>query len=110
MSIELFLYLIDLIASIGIMSCLLFFILIIILIVELIKAFNDDDDEGKFKYSTKLKKYFCILAIIIMIIPSEKTMYLMLGSNYLKKSDIPQKVELAINKKLDEYLNEGTKQ
>lgn len=50
-----------------------------------------------------------ILTFIECFIPSEKTMYLMIGANYLEKSGIPTKVEQVINKKLNEYLLEEVK-
>jgi hypothetical protein len=44
------------------------------------------------------------LGILGMLIPSERTIYLMLGANYLKTSTLPSKVEMAIEKKIDSYL------
>lgn len=62
-----------------------------------IGKFHDVKDRQAFKT-------FIVLIIAFVFLPSEKTMYMMLGAHYLKKSDIPQKLELVINKKLDEYL------
>ncbi len=50
-----------------------------------------------------------IASFISCFLPSEKTMYLMIGANYLEKSGIPTKVEQVINKKLNEYLLEEVK-
>lgn len=65
-----------------------------------------------FGFFCKLKKYIALPIIAILIasfIPSQKTMYLMLGANYLKNSALPTKVEIAIEKKIDEYLIEAPK-
>lgn len=44
------------------------------------------------------------LGILVMLIPAERTIYLMLGANYLKTSALPTKVEMAIEKKIDSYV------
>lgn len=66
-----------------------------------------------YKFTSFIKSHMYKIIIFIFIgclIPSEKTMYLMLGANYLKSSELPSKVELAISKKIDEYLLETKKE
>lgn len=54
--------------------------------------------------------FFSVFLIFIsLLMPSEKTIYLMLGANYLKNSTLPSKVEMAIEKKINEYLVESKK-
>lgn len=56
------------------------------------------------------KPLFLLLSIAIfsgmlgMLIPSERTIYLMLGANFPKTSPLPSKIEMAIEKKIDSYL------
>jgi hypothetical protein len=52
---------------------------------------------------------FLPLLLMALILPSEKTMYLMAGAKCLQDSIIPKKIELIISKKLDEYLLEDNK-
>src|ERR1700722_20762749 len=72
---------------------------------------NDDDhDLVKSKYYFKNAGIVFIISMFICtVVPSEKTMYLMIGARYLQNSLIPSKVENILNKKLDEYLTEDDK-
>lgn len=107
MSIEWFLYLSDILPCLGIIlgvGALISFIIIAIGFMG-----TCDDEESTIGYINFIKKYIWIpfLAILISILlPSQKTMYLIMGANALKKSDIPSKVERVIDKKLDEFLVE----
>ena len=59
------------------------------------------------EYLSFIKKYmwtYLIAILLLMFSPSEKTLYLMIGADYFQKSDIPPKIEAALEKKLDEYL------
>lgn len=108
MSIELFLYLIDISSNISalcdIALCILLFFAGLYTLVGF--AINENANhlrnlKGYYKY------YFIPLAlcsIICALTPSQKTFYLIIGAHYLKSSDLPSKVELIIEKKLDEYL------
>lgn len=52
--------------------------------------------------------FLCIfdffIGIAIAAIPQKDTMYMMLGSEYLNRTDIPKKVQLIVEKKLDDLL------
>lgn len=63
--------------------------------------------KGKLRHFISL---FFVSIILTTIIPSTKTMYLILGSEVTETaiySETGQRVHQAINKKLDEYLKEG---
>lgn len=48
-----------------------------------------------------------VVAIVISIfVPSQKTMYLMLGTSYLSSTKLPTKVEQALELKLDSVIDE----
>lgn len=69
------------------------------------------DSDKKFKitfnkYITIVLKIIGVLIIIMIIIPTSKTMYLIAGNNYLNSTQIPTKVEKIINDKLDDYLTD----
>ena len=103
---------IDMINSILVtLSCFAFFILIIFYFVLYVN--EDDSGKNKFKEFVKLlsKKWYLFILYIIFAcaIPSEKTMYLILGSNYLTSSDVPAKVSKILNLKLDELLADTNK-
>lgn len=59
-----------------------------------------------FNWANKNYGKLILIYTIAAIIPSEKSMYLMMGANLAKNRDIPSKVEMAIEKKIDGYLNE----
>lgn len=66
---------------------------------------HDEDDFKKYFKAFKTALFIAIsIALISLPIPSTEMMYLMLGANYLNKSEIPTKVERVLNQKLDEYL------
>ncbi len=123
MSIELLLYSIEILSNIdkvlGMAFAFYFVFALIVfgfLFIDRIACYNDDDVKEWYKTLINLKKYtkwyfipFLTIIIVSIFIPSEKTMYMMMGSHYLKKSDLPSKVEMVLNKKLDEYLIETTK-
>jgi len=63
--------------------------------------------EGVFNKKTLF--FFIFVICLEIIIPSTKTMYLIMGSEVgeeVIKSETGQRVQDAINKKLDEYLGE----
>ncbi len=121
MNIESVLYLINLVKNldiaIGIVLVTSFiFILITLIITGLNHAGSYGDDEYKdshlcafINFIRKNIKWLILLLSVSCIFPSERTMYLMIGANYFKNSNIPPKIELIIEKKLDEYLLEPVK-
>ena len=57
----------------------------------------------KYKLGIKILVFNLLLVIFI---PSSKTVYMMMGSHYLNQKDIPQKVLKVLNNKLDEMIEE----
>lgn len=118
MNIELFLYLTDILGNVQAMLMIFpgvcFFVFGIFLIALYADCGNEDTQAQFVKKIKELKLYkifySLLLALLIAsIIPTKKTMYLILGANYLKNSELPSKVELLLNKRLDEYLSEEKK-
>lgn len=109
-----YLYLISLISNFR--ECFYYLITLLCAAIVIsgatILIFHIDEIKDKSKPVFWLKSsiiYFFIASFISCFLPSEKTMYLMIGANYLEKSGIPTKVEQVINKKLNEYLLEEVK-
>lgn len=119
MSIELLLYLIDIAGNLSVaLGIVIVASLIALLISTIILAVcfgetNDDFKESKlfFLYNSIWSHIGKIIVVLILAIlcPSQKTMYMIVGAHYLKASTLPSKVELAIEKKIDEYLIETKK-
>jgi hypothetical protein len=120
MNIETILYLADILNKVQMLflfTPLLYFILFgfVTLVIATGPASSYSEDKilrEKFKNKVlgNYKKIFILpLSIILIscIIPSQRTIYLMLGAHYIKNSTLPTKVELAIEKKIDSYLNDG---
>ena len=113
MNIEFFIYLADVLPGLG---CFLSVTGTIGLIVFSIVTFICsraliEDDQFNISELKKIKLHYIFTVIFLSLfigafIPSQKTMYLMLGSSYLKNSTIPTKVEQVLNKKLDEFLHD----
>lgn len=109
MNIELILYLID----IGINFQIVTFIAsIIMMVLYFITAFHNSTsfcDNEKISYKNHLfaSKILTVFIFISILVPSKKTMYMMIGAKYLRESNVPEKVQMIINKKLDEYLLEN---
>lgn len=130
MSIELFLYLADIIPAIGVAAGIASTLLAICVFAAFAKGRMDHDmatiwDAGEKKYGQytasanfadrAFKKMITPLVIAIIltaIIPTQKTIYLM-GGAYIDKeavaSKIGQKVQAIIEKKLDALLDESKK-
>ena len=115
MSIEWFLYLTNIVKNLNDNLSFVVFVLIIILgimwfIKGVVKAAEERDIFLNIYYYSKwAMKIFIPVILISSFIPSERTMYLILGAHIIKQSDLPSKVELVIEKKLDEYLKEDDK-
>lgn len=76
-------------------------------------AYQGIDDDKSIRCFRNAKGFFIlsiITGLLCAFIPSEKTMYMMIGARYLQKSNIPSKVEQVINKKLDSYLVEDKRE
>lgn len=115
MSIELVLYLIEILENIGnFLSVITVLLLVSFIFCIIASAIMVEIHVVEWHETTiyKIRNYLWILPFLFLIscfIPSQKTMYMMIGANVIKSSAIPSKVEQAINKKLDEYLSEDKK-
>lgn len=78
------------------------------LVVLFLTAIFCEDDTSNlknvFNFIKKNLWIFVFMCVISAIIPSEKTVYMMMGANYFKNSALPPKIEAIIEKKLDKYL------
>lgn len=121
-----FLYAADMIESLGNKVSIVLFMLIIGIVVAYLTAkanqswslIHPDSDGSKKEAAlastilTNISKYikiFIFLLVVQVILPSERTMYLILGSESVElasMSETGKRVQDAINKKLDEYLTE----
>ena len=121
MTIETVLYLINLFDNLNIASNTILIIcgigiVVTTMILGLSHSFysyhEDFKDSALFEFLNILKlkiKWLFLLLLLNCFLPSERTMYLMIGANYFKNSSLPPKIELIIEKKLDEYLLEAVK-
>lgn len=105
MSIEVVLWLIDVLPGLA----YFFFVMSLIFLILVILAGVGDDEEKQIRNNivNNYKKIFGIPVLIIFLtlfLPSKETMYMMLGAHYIKNSTLPTKVEMAIEKKIDGYL------
>lgn len=69
--------------------------------------FNDLDETNH--YLTIIKRVFItgsILIFLTVLIPSEKSLYLMIGTYVAMESGIPQKVLKIVDNKLDTYIQQ----
>ncbi len=110
MSLSWILYLADVLDSLSCVFTLGFIILLIAGVAGLIvfahMADYDDDKKPLLKFLNTILKFFIVCLVGVVLIPSSKTIYMILATNYLDKTQIPAKVELIIEKKLDQYLIE----
>jgi hypothetical protein len=117
MNIETMIYLAHVLPEIGgIFTLFSLFGTIIVVGTCFFKKMDAFDEEEHYKvnvffknYIVKNSKWVFLLFLIGALFPSEKTIYLILGAHYLKDSTLPSKVEIAIDKKIDEYLKEDGK-
>lgn len=114
MSVELILYGIDLINNIRdaappfMLIGIIFLVVICIGFPFFIDMF-EEDKELKNKCQPYVKPLLIttiIVSILSLALPSKLTLYSMVGVNYLKKTDLPEKVSILINKKIDELIKE----
>lgn len=114
MNIETMIYLADVASKITIVLALGSFIFLfatgLISMMMDIDAYGDEEKEKAHSffqtYFVKKIKWGLMIIFIAFLMPSERAIYLMLGANYLKTSALPSKVEMAIEKKIDGYLND----
>lgn len=115
MSAELWLYFISILSSIDTSISVIFIAGLVIcagvsfaMFVEAPSKETMEFIKGKLK---TLKIYLYILGVIAFLIPSEKTMYAMLATNAMSKSNIPERVMSIIDAKLTEleHHEQGSK-
>lgn len=95
-----------------IISVVVLIICTIVIICQINVGVENTIEKTAHNFTLKITKnclyVFSISFFFGIFIPSERTIYLMMGANYLQKSNIPNKVEKIIDKKLDFYLQELT--
>jgi len=108
-----FLYMISVIDSLAcildiIFGCiLLYFILACLLFMFTLDSYQKDEHNEALKALEWLKskvKLIVLLLLIMMLIPSKNTMYMMMGTAYLQNATIPLQVKEIVSLKLDEVL------
>lgn len=109
-----FLYAVDVISSLPAFFGIIIVGLIVLSVARVINADVECDEEGmkavKHSFFKSYLPIIIICSVVIVIIPSAKTMYLIMGSEvgeHVVISETGQRVQDAINKKLDEYLGES---
>lgn len=103
-----FLYAVDTITNVGIVLKIAAICLGAPVIISGIGTFSYDHVASKV-FPIMLKIFIPIL-ILAVLMPSERTIYFILGSEIgeeVTQSETAKKVHDAVNKKLDEYLGEG---
>lgn len=114
MELALFVYLAGIVSGIKFILAMIFMLGIFAFIVFCIFIFNQTDYHKKEFSSFKAVVRNSLVALLVTVftaalIPSEKTMYLMLagyGAQQSIQSETAAKVLKVIDKKLDEYLQE----
>lgn len=82
------------------------FISVVGLSIQHASEYNPDEEKTK-KFIKRLKKcvyVFLAVAVVAILSPSERTIYMMMGASYIQNSSITPKIEKIIEKKLDSYL------
>ncbi|MEE8045057.1 MAG: hypothetical protein V3T32_08015 [Thermodesulfobacteriota bacterium] len=115
-SVSWFLYAVDVLSSSNIIATILLFGTAIgfgfsLFWAKTNKGFGEKDKDyiNGLNGARNFKKPFFILLFLVPLLPSERTLYLIMGSEIsetVMTSDIGKKVSSAIDKKLDEYLAE----
>lgn len=113
MSAELWLYAISVLHNFDLVSGILFWMsfgTIIILSLSLFAIDAEYECNSKLRTLSRInrtRKNLIIIMLIslpfVLLVPSQKTMYAMLATNVIGKSDIPQRVLNIIDDKLKEY-------
>lgn len=117
MKIELALYLIDVLASAGMIDgiTLAAIVGISVIAIPVFAATYDQSNEEERKkelnimaksFYKKMSLAIAIMVALLIIIPGKQTMYLMLGASALKESNLPHKVSEALELKLDDIIKD----
>jgi len=107
MSYALIIYLMDVIGNIDVTLGLLLFLCIIMAVFVGVNYFVDGNERCG-KWFKSLIGVVCVCSILLVLIPSNKTMYAMVGASVAQKiiedprsKEISDKVLLIVNQKLD---------
>jgi heme/copper-type cytochrome/quinol oxidase subunit 2 len=107
------LYLTDILTSVKEVIVVLAIVGVVVILFASILFFSvestDSDADQQMNSCMRIIKkwpYVALLVMLIVILPSKKTMYLMLGATYLQDSNLPTKVSKALELKLDDYIKE----
>lgn len=115
MSLTIYLYLIDLLKNLDTTLSIIIFLYLLVLGIAFSAwcmthdSYNEDDHNYIEIGIKKLFHYswiFFIALTISILIPSDKTMYLMLGNTYLQSTNLPVKVSQALELKLDSVIED----
>lgn len=116
MSVAIWIYIIEVVNNFNAGLNVIFGFLIATLFIYAIISFfvqgDEDLRESMLKSWVWISKKTYILVIVfcvLCIVPSKTSMYLMLGSAYLKDTNVPAKVYEALNLKLDNVINDMRK-
>lgn len=106
-------YLVDVINNIGLLILIPSFLYFVVGGIGCIIAMADAAGQGNPVFASEFIKafikYLWIPALAVSIcafIPSQKTMYMMMGTHYLEDTKIPHQVKEIIESKLEDYLKE----
>jgi hypothetical protein len=113
MSLELILYLISIVIKLEILLLMLICISgfgALLTGVMYTEAYGENSKASLLKWFKTAIRVLIISVILLVFIPGEKTLYTIIGTYYLKQSDIPAKVVTIINDKLDELIAKDKKE
>jgi|SRR6185503_9549953 len=108
------LYLTDILHSFDCFLGIVIFTTIVLFCISIVTFINlDNSKEDEQVEQIILKSYkkwwvFALIVILDLFIPSQKTMYLMLGSSFLSQSNLPSKVSQVLELKLDDIIKDLT--
>ncbi len=115
MSIVMVFYLVSLLGNLSVFSTIILVVLIIVAVITFINLMVSYEGDGEFPKD--MMNIFRNLVIAILccglfncFIPSTLSMYSMVGVKYLSDTQIPEKVAKLVNLKLDEFIDNHTKE
>ena len=107
-------YLISVLHNMDVFAGMILFMLIALMVITFIHMSIVYEEEGILPSKAKFLKGIIIailgVGIFSCFIPSQLTMYSMVGVKYLSDTQIPEKVTKLVNMKLDEYISAQTKE
>jgi hypothetical protein len=112
MSLAMWLYAVDVLCNFSIAMGVTFAVFAVgLFIFILVTFFHYDIDKKVFDNCISVwkrmakKSWIAVLWLLVMVaLPSQKTMYLMLGTAYLSQTNLPANVQKALELKLDDVI------